>query len=399
MKVVAVACAITVANLYYVQPLLAVIGRELHASAGALGGVAASTQFGYAAGIAALVPLGDTIDPRRLVLILLGAVTVALLACAAAPSVTWLAVASFVLGFVTVVPQILIPYIASLAEPQTRGRVIGSAQAGLITGILGARVVSGLLEPALGWRMIFLLAAVATCALAVLVAARLPGRAAATTTASYPELLRSLPSLIRTLPALREASLFGAFVFGAFSAFWTTVALFLSAHPLHIPAIGAAPASVVVGALASVGIVSAFAAPLIGRFADRRGALAGNGISMALMVAAFLAFMVASVPVATLAALIVGVVLLDVGNQGNQISNQTRILALAKGAGSRVNTVYMVVMFVSGAIGSSLGAAVWDEFGWTGVSALGLAFVAVALVVYARAVRRAGARGEQPAAA
>jgi predicted MFS family arabinose efflux permease len=387
--IVAVACAITVANNYYAQPLLAAIGRDLHASAPALGAIAASTQFGYGLGILALVPLGDTINPRRLVLVLLGVVFVALVLCAFAPNPMALALTSFALGFATVVPQILIPYVVSLADASARGRVVGFTQAGMIIGILGARVLAGALEPLLGWRAIFLVAAAATALLALAVALRLPGRAKPAASASYGELMRSLPTFLRMYPALREACLLGVMSFIAFSAFWTTIALFLTAHPLRLPFAHDAPASVVVGALALVGIASALAAPKIGRLADRRGALAGNGISLALIALGYAALALASVPTLMLVALLVGVVLLDIGSQGNQISNQTRILALGKGVASRVNTVYMTTRFLSGALGSALAASTWDAFGWLGVCAVGAACALIAFAVYAAAVRRA----------
>ncbi|HYZ16295.1 MAG TPA: MFS transporter [Candidatus Acidoferrum sp.] len=397
---VAVACAITVANIYWAQPLLVAIGHEFDAGAAQLGAVAALTQFGYALGIVALVPLGDSIDPRRLVLLLLGLVTAALLACAAAPSLIWLAFASFVLGCVTVIPQILIPYVAALASPEARGRVIGSAQSGLIVGILGARALAGMLESALGWRSIFVIAAVASAVLTVVLLVWLPPRARAGSPAtSYLALLRSLPSFLQTLPALREACLFGALAFAGFSGFWTTIALFVAAHPIAGALTAHLPPSAIVGALALVAIVSAFVAPLIGRFADRRGPLAGNGIALALVTLGFLALLGATAPHWALVALVAGVVLLDIGMQGNQISNQTRILSLSSGAGSRLNTVYMAALFLGGAVGSTLGATAWNRFGWHGVCGLGIIYVVVALPVYARAVRRARADVGSSAAA
>jgi predicted MFS family arabinose efflux permease len=396
---VAVACAITVANLYWAQPLLVAIGHEFHAGAAQLGAVAALTQFGYALGIIALVPLGDSIDPRRLVLVLLGLVTVALVACAAAQSLAWLALASFVLGCVTVIPQILIPYIASLAAAETRGRVIGTTQSGLIVGILGARAVSGILESALGWRSIFLIAAAASAVLIVVVFAWLPPRAQRGSPASYGALLRSLPSFLRTLPALREACLFGALVFAGFSAFWTTVALFVAAHPIGAPLLAHVPPSALVGALALVAIVSAFVAPMIGKFADRHGPLAGNGAALTLAASGFVVLLLAAASPWTLIALVAGVVLLDIGSQGNQISNQTRILSLSKGAGSRLNTIYMAVLFLGGAVGSTLGATAWNLLGWQGVCGLGIVFVGFAFVVYVFAVRRARAEASLEAAA
>lgn len=389
--IVAVACAITIANNYYAQPLLAAIGRDLHASAPVLGAIAASTQLGYGLGILALVPLGDTIDPRRLVLVLLGVVFVAQVLCSIAPNATALGITSFALGFATVVPQILIPYVASLADPRARGRVIGVTQSGQIVGILGARVVAGALEPLIGWRLIFLVAAAATAVLAIAVALRLPQRTSSATSASYGELMRSLPAFLRKYPALREACALGALSFVAFSAFWTTIALFLTAHPLPVTVAHGAPASVVVGVLALVGIASAFAAPAIGRLADRRGPLVGNGVALSLCALGFLALVFADVPPLMVAAILVGVVLLDIGGQGNQVSNQTRILALGKGVGSRVNTIYMTTRFLSGALGSVLAASAWDAYGWHGVCALGLFCVATALIVYGTALRRARA--------
>jgi predicted MFS family arabinose efflux permease len=383
--IVAVACAITVANNYYAQPLLAAIGRDLHAGAPVLGAIAAATQLGYGLGILALVPLGDTVNPRRLVLMLLGVVFVALALCALAPNAALLALTSFALGFATVVPQILIPYVVSLADGTMRGRVVATTQSGMIIGILGARVLAGAFEPLVGWRAIFLIAAGATVVLAVAVALRLPGRTKPAATASYGELMLSLPVLLRKYPALREACALGVLSFIAFSAFWTTIALFLTAHPLHLPFAPDAPASVIVGMLALVGIASA---PAIGRLADRRGALAGNGVSLALIALGYAALAFASVPSLMLAGLLVGVILLDIGSQGNQISNQTRILALGKNVGSRVNTVYMTTRFLSGAVGSAVAATAWDAFGWLGVCAVGLACVIAALAIYAGIVRR-----------
>jgi predicted MFS family arabinose efflux permease len=254
--------AFVVANLYYNQPLLAEIGQEFGAGRGSTGLVSTLTQAGYALGLFLFVPLADVREHRSLIMVLLVCVSAALAGVALAPTLPWLVAASFVLGLTTVVPQIIIPFAAGLAEPSQRGRVVGQVVGGLLIGILGARTVAGLLGDALGWRWVFGLASGMMLVLAM-VAWRAFPRVAPGTALPYRSLLVSMFRLLRAERVLGEVALKGGFVFAAFSAFWTTLAFNLEAPPLHYGPRAA-------GMFGLVGIVGAMAAPLVGRLTDKR---------------------------------------------------------------------------------------------------------------------------------
>jgi len=362
----------TVANLYYIQPLLADIGRTFATSESGVGFIATLTQLGYALGLLLIVPLGDSFDRRDLVTFTLAAVTVALIATAAAPNITFLAIASFVVGVTTVGPQIIVPFAASLAPPQERGRVVGTIMSGLLIGVLLARVVSGFIGAHLGWRAMYWIAAAMMLALIPLLRKLLP-REQPRPRVSYPELLRSLWGLIRTEPVLRETSIFGALVFGAFSVFWVTLVFFLETPPYHY-------GSDVAGLFGLAGIAGALAASFVGRLADRINARIITGVMLVVTIVAFIVFWLFG---HSLWGLIIGVILLDLGTQGTHISNQTRIYRLNAAARSRLNTVYMVSYFIGGSLGSMLGAYGWSIERWNGVCAMGILVLVAALVAYA----------------
>ena len=370
--VLAIVCAMTVANLYYIQPLLADIGRTFATSESGVGFIATLTQLGYALGLLLIVPLGDSFDRRDLVTFTLVAVTVALIATAAAPNITFLAIASFVVGVTTVGPQIIVPFAASLAPPQERGRVVGTIMSGLLIGVLLARVVSGFIGAHLGWRAMYWIAAAMMLALIPLLRKLLP-REQPRPRVSYPELLRSLWGLIRTEPVLRETSIFGALVFGAFSVFWVTLVFFLETPPYHY-------GSDVAGLFGLAGIAGALAASFVGRLADRINARIITGVMLVVTIVAFIVFWLFG---HSLWGLIIGVILLDLGTQGTHISNQTRIYGLNAAARSRLNTVYMVSYFIGGSLGSMLGAYGWSIERWNGVCAMGILVLVAALVAYA----------------
>ena len=369
----AVACALTVANLYYIQPLLADISRSFAVSQGVAGVFATLTQVGYALGLLLIVPLGDALDRRMLIMLTTLAVACSLLLTAVASSLIVMAVASFAVGVTTVIPQIMVPFAASLARPAVRGRVVGSIMSGLLIGVLLARVVSGYVAALLGWRAMYWIAAVLMLALALILRLILPGEQARTGM-RYSELLRSLWKLARTEPVLREVSLFGGLVFGAFSVFWVTLVFFLSTPPYHY-------GSEVAGLFGLVGIAGATAAIVVGKLADKIPARLITGV---MMLITFLSFVIFWLLGYWLWGLIVGVILLDLGTQGTHISNQTRVYSLNPAANSRLNTVYMVSYFVGGSLGSLLGAYGWSIGRWNGVCMVGLLMLAAALVVYIR---------------
>ena len=376
VALLSVAAAATVANLYYVQPLLPEVARGFEASPRAIGWVLVLMQVGYALGLLLFIPLGDAVERRRLILSLVGASALALAATALAPGPAWLAGASFLVGFFTVVPHVAVPLAAHLATPKERGRVIGLVMGGVLVGILLARTVSGFVGGALGWRAVYLLAAAAMVALGaslwLLLPPSPPERAH-----RYLPLLASLFTLVREEGELRQASIIGGMVFGAFSVFWTTLAFFLEGPPYHAGAEAA-------GLFGLVGVAGALAAPLVGRLSDRRGPRFATGVALAVALLSFGVFLALG---RVLWGLVAGVVLLDVGVQSAHVSNLARVHALDPAARSRRNTVYMVSYFVGGALGTWLGVRAWTRAGWTGVSLAGAGFVLAALAAWGSGAR------------
>jgi predicted MFS family arabinose efflux permease len=375
--VLAVACALSAANLYYIQPLLADIARSFAVSDSEVGSVATLSQLGFALGLLLIVPLGDFFNRRNLIVVALLGVTLSMLATAFAPSILFLAIASFIVGITTVVPQVIVPLAASLAHPHERGRVVGAIMSGLLIGILLARTVSGFVGAAFGWRTMYWIGAILMLALALALRLLLPGEQRRPHV-SYPELLRSLWELLRTEPVVREVSVFGGLMFGAFSVFWVTLVFFLGTPPYHY-------GSEVAGLFGLVGVVGATAASTVGTLSDRMNPRIITGFMLAAVLLAFLAFWFTGY---WLWGLIIGVILLDLGTQGTHISNQARIYALNPAARSRLNTLYMFFYFIGGSLGSILGAYGWSIAHWNGVCFVGILMVVAALVVYVVGSRR-----------
>ncbi len=367
----AVACGLAVANLYYNQPLLADIGRSFHISVQQVGFIPTLSQIGYAVGLLFLVPLGDMVERRRLIITMLGLVACTLIAAAVSPSMIWLSVSSFAIGFTTIVAQLIIPFAAQMAKPTERGKVIGTLMSGVLLGILLARTVSGFVGGILGWQAMYWIAAGLMIILAVVIALRLPF-SPPESELSYPQVMQSLVHLVQQQPGLREAALNGALLFAAFSAFWATLAFFLETPPYHY-------GSQVAGLFGLVGAVGAMAAPLIGRLADKRSHRAVVGLAVCITLSSFVIFWIAGTHLLGLA---VGVIVMDLGTQAAMISNQTRIYSLLPNAQSRLNTVFMVCYFLGGALGSYLGAYSWEMWQWNGVCALGLFLLAVAFIAH-----------------
>lgn len=373
LRAMAVGCGLSVANNYYAQPLLAEMGRYFDVDDRRMGLVAMLAQVGYAAGMLLFVPLGDQLERRGFILAMIVAATVALLGVAVAPNFAWLAVASLAVGVTTIAPQLLVPFAAHLAAPAERGRVVGTVMSGLLIGILAARTASGFVGGWLGWRTVYLIAAVVMVALAWALRRLLPRSQPEHSGVSYLGLLRSIGGLLRDEPVLRQSCLFGAMSFGAFSAFWTTLAFHLAS-----PRFGYS--SGVVGLFGLVGIVGALAAPMAGRFADRRSPRWTIGAGL---ICVLIAYAVLDLTGSTLVGLVLGVILLDLGVQAAHISNQARIYAIRPEARSRMNTAYMVAYFIGGAIGSYGGAWGWSRSGWGGVCLVGLAMTATGLLAFA----------------
>jgi predicted MFS family arabinose efflux permease len=369
-----------VANIYYVQPLLAAMARTFAVSASVIGLVAMLTQVGTALGMLLFVPLGDSHERRALLTILLSGACLALCGVATAQNLIWILIASFAVGLCGAAVHIIVPFAAQMAPENSRGRVLGTVFSGLLLGILLARTFSGVVASFLGWRAVYWIAALVMLSLMLLLRAQLP-KLPRQSDLSWPALMRSLVDLVRAHPALRESAFLGAALLCVFSAFWTTLVFLLQTPPYHF-------GSSVAGLFGLVGAAGALCAPLVGRFADRRGPRFTILLALLTTLASFLLLGALG---KMMAGLIIGVILLDVGVQSGHVANQTRIYALDPGARSRLNTVYMFCYFSGGSFGSWLGALCWQYQGWAAVCALGIAVMAIALLVFARNFKSRGA--------
>jgi predicted MFS family arabinose efflux permease len=372
----ALCCALAVSPIYYHQPLLPQIAAAF-AQPSARGSVIATlTQLGYAIGLLLFVPLADGIQPRNLASRAIIVNAVALLGCAAAPTFSVLAVCSFLVGMTAISAQIIIPAVSGAAAPETRGRIVGSLLGGLSSGVLLARTLSGFVGALLGWRSIFLIAAIIDLALLVVIRG-LPV-ATGLVTIRYSELMRSLGRLVREEGLLRISATMGFLVFAAFSALWATLAALLVRPPYHF-----GPATI--GAFGLVGIVGLSVSAQLGAVVDRIGARKIASVGALTVIVAF-AFVAAGGR--SLVWLIVGMVLLDLGNRATFIANQARIYALRPEARSRLNTVYMVSYFLGGAFGAAIGGVGALHAGWVGLALVGVLLALAAVAVNSLAYRR-----------
>jgi predicted MFS family arabinose efflux permease len=367
----ALTCGAAVANLYYAQPLLHTIARGFGVTDSAAGLLVTVSQAGYVVGLALLVPLGDLLERRRLIGATLAIAAAALGLAATAPGFAVFAIAVGLLGVTAVVAQIIVAMSSSLADGPERGRVVGTVMSGLLIGILVARTISGLLAELLGWRAVFVFAAVAMLALAAVLRCALP-RVPATEKLPYPRLLSSTLKLVRTEPLLRQRMLIGATAFGCFSVLWTSVAFLLAGAPYHY-------GNAAIGLFGLAGLAGALVAPVAGRLSDRgHGRLAMTGAILTLLASwGLLAFGKSSV-----IALIFGIVALDLGAQAMHISNQSAIYTLHGQARSRLTTAYMVAYFLGGVVLSAATSALYATGGWGAVCALGAATAAFGFVAW-----------------
>ena len=369
--ILALACGIAVANLYYAQPVLEALGRSFGVSEGSVTIVVTLSQVGYAIGLIFVLPLGDLLQVRRLTPVMLLIAAVALAVTASAPSLAVFMVAYLVVGIFSTVAQILVPFAAHLASDATRGQVMGRVMSGLLLGILLARTVSSEAAALLGWRAIFFISAGLMLGLAVLLARFLPARDP-DHHAGYGSLMRSVGRYAIELGPLRRRAACQGLLFAAFSAYWTTVAyVLIDRHHFS---------QADVGLFALVGATGAAIAPVAGRLADRGLNRWGSGVTLTAAVAAMV---VAGLGSSSVLLLGLAGVLLDIGVQGHQIFSQQEIYALAPEGRARINTVYMGTVFVGGAVGSAIAGPLHVSSGWFGVMIFATAVCAAALLIWA----------------
>ena len=362
MWLMTVATGLAVAGNYYAQPLLPEISRELGIRAASAGSIITTAQLGYALGLLLIVPLGDMLERRRLILVMMLLASCGLLISATAGSISQLLLGTAMAGVCSVVAQILLPLGASLASEAERGRVVGTIMSGLLTGILLARTVAGSLADLGGWHTVYWCGTGGMLLMTLVLSRQLP-HTPATPGLRYGQLLQSVLRLFAEEPSLRLRGLLGAMSFATFSVMWTSVAFLLSAPPFGF-------SNSTIGLFGLAGAAGALSANIVGRLSDQgRGALASR-LSLGLMLLAWLPLALAP---HSITALLLGILLLDLGVAGCHVSNQGAIYRIRPEARNRLTSAYMTSYFIGGAAGSLVSAWAYGHWGWMGVVLAGAA--------------------------
>ena len=367
----AAGAGLTVANIYYAQPLLDVIRRSLGMSVATTGLIVTASQLGYGLGLTLLVPLGDLVERRGLVVAMTLGISACLAGMALAPFAWVLLSASLMVGALSAVAQVLVAFAASLAGPRELGRVVGTVMSGLLLGILLARTAAGYLAQFEGWRAVFAAASAIMIALSLLLYRGLP-RHRANVGVGYPALLKSVFSLLLEEPLLRLRAVYGAIAFAAFSVFWTPLALMLSRPPHQF-------SSGTIGMFGMAGVAGALAASLAGRLADRGLSRPMTGLASALIALSWIPLKLGDHSVFIL---ITGIIALDFAVQGLHITNQSEIYSLRPDARSRITSAYMTTFFAGGVFGSASSSFTFARYGWNGVCLLGAGLGVVATTLW-----------------
>lgn len=358
VPLMAMVAAVSVANLYYAQPLGAVMAHSLRVGAGSMGVAFMLCQLGYALGMLLLVPLGDGRERRALMALTALAAGAMLLVTAIAPGFPAFAAVSLALGFASCLPQMAVPFAVGAVPDADRGKAIGTVMAGLLAGILLSRTVSGTLASAIGWRGTFAAAAALMAVTAAVIRFAVPPQRPDHPLA-WSAIMASLAGIVRRQPLLRRHALVGACGFAAFSAFWSILSF-------HLARLGYG--SRTAGLFGIIGLTGVAVAPLVGRLTGRVRPAVLNAAGLAAIVVGFVLFWAGE---RSLIVLGLGVVALDAGVQGSHLTNQAVIFGLDPAARNRINAVYMVTYFIGGAIGTVVAGWAWEAGGWPAVCLAG----------------------------
>lgn len=360
-----------VANIYYCQPLVVLIAKDFNLNESDAGSITFLTQAGYAIGLFLLVPLGDMLEKKKQILFTTALAIVALIIAGFSKNFLVLELASVLIGACSIVPQLILPLTASLSNDENRGANIGIVMSGLLVGILASRAVSGIVGDLLGWRAMFLIAAAVCALLVLLMAIRFP-KNLPSFKGSYKELMSSMFGYIKTQPVLREASLINFFAFIVIMGFWTTMVLYLSNPPHQF-------STSQIGLFGIAGAAGALAAPLVGKLSG------GNNPRKNLMIGFLLELISVGLFYFTgqnVFLFVIGIILIDIGQQAIHVTNQTRIYTLVPEARNRFNTIFMSVSFVGAACGSALGLWLWSIGGWGMFCAGSAAIIILNVLIY-----------------
>ena len=369
--VMALTTGLVVANNYYNQPLLGLMAAYFKVGEFEISSIPMLTQIGYAIGLFLIVPLGDMLKRKKLVLIDFVFIIAALVTTALARDPLQLKIGSFFIGLTCVVPQVMVPMAAQLASDEKRGAAIGTVMTGMFIGILGSRTLSGLVGAYWGWQAMYWIAAGIMLILFVILLRFLP-EIQPDFKGSYKSLLKSIITQFQSQPKLRLAGFIGALDFAAFSIFWTTLVFLLEGEPFHM-------GSDVAGAMGLVGIAGAVIASVVGRLSDRMNKSLLIILGTVLILASWVLI---GLSYRNLFGLILGAFILDLGVQAVHITNQTMIFEGNPVARNRINTVYMVLYFTGGALGTFIGGYIWHYFQWKGISTAGFVLGILMLLVH-----------------
>ncbi|EAT7908422.1 MFS transporter [Salmonella enterica] len=372
-----VATGLAVASNYYAQPLLDTIAHHFSLSASSAGFIVTAAQLGYAAGLLFLVPLGDMFERRMLIVSMTLLAAGGMLITASSQSLSMMILGTALTGLFSVVAQILVPLAATLATPDTRGKVVGTIMSGLLLGILLARTVAGLLANLGGWRTVFWVASALMALMAVALWRGLP-KLKSDTHLNYPQLLGSVFSLFIHDKLLRTRALLGCLTFANFSILWTSMAFLLAAPPFSY-------SEGMIGLFGLAGAAGALGARPAGGFADKGKSHLTTTVGLLLLLLSWLAIWPGHTSVL---ALIIGILILDLTVQGVHITNQTVIYRLHPDARNRLTAGYMTSYFIGGAAGSLISASAWQHAGWAGVCLAGVTVALLNLLVWWRGFHR-----------
>ncbi|WP_294585889.1 MFS transporter [uncultured Bacteroides sp.] len=366
----AIVAGISVANLYYNQPLLNVMRHELGVSEFKSNLIATITQVGYAIGLLFIVPLGDLFQRKKIILINFILLIFSLIAIAIAPNIYIIWAASLVTGICSMIPQIFVPIASQFSRPENKGRNVGIVISGLLTGILASRVVSGFVGEILGWREMYFIAAGLMLVCAIVVLKVLPD-IRPTFQGKYTELMKSLFQLIKDYPVLRIYSIRAALAFGSFLAMWSCLAFKMGLAPFYAN-------SDVIGILGLCGIAGALTASFVGKYVKTVGIRNFNFIGCMLIILSWASLYFWG---NSYVGIIAGIILIDIGMQCIQLSNQTSIFEICPSASNRVNTIFMTTYFIGGSLGTFLAGSCWQVWQWAGVAGIGVTLTIISLAI------------------
>lgn len=369
--IMAIACGQSVANLYYPQPLLHTLALTFDVGPGLAGLIVTFTQFGYVLGLIFLVPLGDHLDPRRLIPLVSLLAAAGLVMAASASDYGIFLAASLVYGLASVVAMLLVPMAALLAGNAERGRVVGTIMSGLLLGILLARTISGTIADWLGWREMFWIAAAGMVFQAFLLWRSLPSIPKKEST-RYRDMIAAVGHLLVEEPVLVRRTIYGGLMFATFGALWTCLPFLLSLPPYNY-------SDTQIGLFGLLGASGAMSAHLAGRMCDRGWAKIITGL---FIVCVLISFIIMDTGWATLVAIVIGVVVMDFGMQGVHVTNQSIIYRLRADAHNRITSAYMTGFFIGGSIGSSVSAQIYEVYGWAGICLFCISLSMLALLYW-----------------